>query len=170
MMPTRLPAAVLLAWCLATPALRAQAPRDTALSSARALIHSGARVRVRSNGLEQSKALWRYGYISSWHADTIGVAFDEGDTLHVPFAAVGDLHLRRSKPGPHPRHVIIGGVMGALAGAGAVVATAFSCHDVGDGPPCGIVIIFTPVAAGVGLVIGAVAGAVIPTGEWVPVG
>lgn len=71
-----------------------------------------------------------------------------------------------SVPGSRTKHVIIGGIIGALTGMGYVYADNRSClkHESSEGPPCGIVYVPALIVFGVGgFVVGGLIGSVIPT-------
>ncbi|CAN5768915.1 hypothetical protein BH11GEM1_BH11GEM1_10160 [soil metagenome] len=71
-----------------------------------------------------------------------------------------------SVPGSRTKHVVIGGIIGALTGMGYVYADNRSCpkRESFEGPPCSLLYIPLLIVFGVGgFVVGGLIGSVIPT-------
>lgn len=64
-------------------------------------------------------------------------------------------------------HTKWGAGIGALTVTAAVVAYAVKCENkTGEGPGCGIAVIYTPWAAGLGSIVGGAIGAAMPVQPW----
>lgn len=76
-----------------------------------------------------------------------------------------DRAMTMSMPGSRSTHVLIGAVVGAIAGTGYVMATNRRCEaQASDGPPCGIVYVPALIVLGVGGgVVGGLIGSLLPT-------
>jgi hypothetical protein len=57
--------------------------------------------------------------------------------------------------------------IGAIAAAAGVIGHAASCrNERGDGPGCGLVVVFAPAAAAFGGSVGALIGSWLPVNPW----
>ena len=73
-----------------------------------------------------------------------------------------------SVPGSRTKHVVIGGIIGALTGMGYVYADNRSClkREYSEGPPCSFLYLPFLIGFGVGgFVVGGLVGSLLPTSQ-----
>lgn len=158
--PLSLPLTLGLALALAVPAAaRAQAIRDTVVARA------GARVRLQSDSTPVP--LWRAGTLAAVRPETILLRpcrLCANQALSREGVRAIDVSLGR------PNRAGAGVLLGALAGAAAVVIPVARCHDTGEGPPCALGYVVAPITAIGGAIVGGFVGSLIPAGRerWAP--
>ena len=164
----RLVAAVVT--CIAMPgSLEAQA------SEARAILEPGRRVRLTIPRASRWPAeLLREGTLTRADADSIRLSTDRRDTLAFAWAGVRRVEVL-VRSGSQRRHMLVGGLLGAMAGGvlGATLGEGYM--DCGGTPGCtsrtdtgGSFLAGAAIGGAAGLVL----GAALPTQRWraVPAG
>jgi hypothetical protein len=145
---------ILAAMLLLGAASHAQAQRVADLPN-------GTLLRVRTEGTRG----WHDGTLVAVTPDSLALA-GSNEIFVVPRGQIRALE-RRERNAPRAPRVLVGGVLGAVAGVALVVHDVHRCEN---GPPpndmCGLGAVFALPAAMVGFSVGAIVGALLPTERW----
>jgi hypothetical protein len=116
-----------------------------------------------------SATAWTEGVALRRDPATFSVVDSRGQMVFAP--RTPPLRIEAFAPGyVSGKRMLRGALLGGAVGAGLVILDAYTCRDKsGDGPPCGIVIVLTPVAGAFGALVGGAIGALLPSRKWVPV-
>jgi hypothetical protein len=154
--------AFLLTLILAAAA-RAQEP--VRLRSESSLYHAPIRMRQAND----TTAEWTYGVARTVDALTYEVVDKRGHVIRMP---TRDLIVQADDPAEvRWQQMKWTAGIGAFAGAATMIGYVARCRNPsGEGPGCGLAIVFVPAAAGIGGSVGALIGSWIPVHPWRRVG
>jgi hypothetical protein len=153
-----MPRAFLLTLILAT-ATQAQEP--VRLRSESSLYRAPIRMRPAND----TTAEWTYGVARTVDALTYEVVDARGQAILM---STRNLIVQADDPAEvRWRQMKWSAGIGALAAAATLIGHAATCRNpTGDGPGCGLVIVFAPAAAGIGGSVGALIGSRLPVHPW----
>jgi hypothetical protein len=125
-------------------------------------------VRIRPDG--DTSAAWAFRTARRHDMRTFEVMREQWDTLRVDPSMRWTVEARIPKSQLREARGFRGAAAGGILGTAVVILNAATCrNDHAEGPGCQIVLILTPAAAGVGALLGRLAGEALPVREWQPV-